>query len=103
MFHCKPAMFHGDQGCYLCGGVVEPTTGLGQDHVIPRVSGGSDEAENLRPCCRQCNRLKGRWTLEEFQRRCESVVYDLPDRHLGRPVSPDRVWLYERIVVHMGW
>jgi hypothetical protein len=31
------------------------------------------------------------------------VVYNLPDRHFGRPVSPDRVWLYERIVVHMGW
>jgi len=89
--------------CYLCGGVIAPTTGSGKDHVVPRMAGGREDAANLRPCCRQCNRLKDRWTLEEFRQRCEAVVYGLPDRHFGRPVPPDRVPLYERILIHMGW
>lgn len=34
----------------------EPTI----DHVIPRVDGGSNRAENLVTACRRCNTLKGR-------------------------------------------
>lgn len=34
------------------------------DHIIPRSKGGSDEIENLRIACLECNATKGN-TLEE--------------------------------------
>lgn len=90
--------------CYLCGQDVEPTTrgGTRWDHVVPLSRGGTDMAANLRPCCRRCNRLKDAWMLDEFRERCLAVVHDLPDPRFTR-VHAERVWLYERIVEHMGW
>jgi HNH endonuclease len=89
--------------CYLCGA---PTSGQ-LDHVVPRSRGGSNDPQNLRPCCRPCNRLKGFWSLEDFEALCRHVVYDepLPRRIVLRDTrrAPDRVRLYERIAVHMGW
>lgn len=32
------------------------------DHIIPKVKGGSDDMDNLRPCCTVCNAEKGRTT-----------------------------------------
>lgn len=36
------------------------------DHVIPERRGGSNELENLVPCCRSCNSSKGSRTPEEW-------------------------------------
>lgn len=48
-----------------------------RDHVVPRASGGSDDAQNLKIACRRCNEAKGRkrrWAApkafrQEAQRR----------------------------------
>lgn len=47
--------------CYLCGDVLDRSTpsnepkALTIDHVIPRSKGGTDESDNLKTCCRECN------------------------------------------------
>jgi 5-methylcytosine-specific restriction endonuclease McrA len=48
--------------CSYCG--APATT---HDHVIPKSRGGSDEPENIVPCCRFCNSRKGRRTVEEWK------------------------------------
>jgi 5-methylcytosine-specific restriction endonuclease McrA len=52
------------QACYYCGS----TANLAVDHLIPRIKGGPDEADNLIWACRSCNSSKqGRdmlaWTI----------------------------------------
>lgn len=41
--------------CYWCNG--EPSQGIG-DHFIPRSAGGG-LGDNLFPCCKPCNSMKG--------------------------------------------
>ena len=43
------------QACYYCGSVEN----LAVDHMIPRIGGGADEADNLIWSCRTCNSSKG--------------------------------------------
>ena len=45
--------------CYLCGKPFTLEDPPVADHVQPRVFGGSDELENLRPAHRSCNGRKG--------------------------------------------
>ena len=42
--------------CICCGSDINgiPT----KDHVVPRISGGSDDINNLQPLCRECNSSK---------------------------------------------
>ena len=42
------------QACYYCGSVDRLTA----DHLIPRIKGGADEADNLIWACRSCNSSK---------------------------------------------
>jgi hypothetical protein len=37
------------------------------DHIVPKLYGGSDDADNLRPSCRSCNSIKGTRTVEQFR------------------------------------
>jgi hypothetical protein len=49
------------QACYYCGSAEKLTA----DHLIPRIKGGRDEADNLIWACRRCNSSKhGRDMLE---------------------------------------
>ncbi len=49
------------QACYYCGSVDN----LAVDHLIPRIQGGADDADNLIWACRSCNSSKrGRDMLE---------------------------------------
>lgn len=85
--------------CYLCGDTAAKLT---LDHSLPKSRGGTREIDNLRAACRSCNRLKGRWTLEEFRERCLMAVTGFGDWQF-RKVHPSRIPLYERIIDHMGW
>ena len=49
-------------GCSYCGS----QTNLSVDHLIPRLKGGSDEADNLISACRTCNSSKGAKDMLEW-------------------------------------
>lgn len=50
--------------CYLCGRKTKLKSPRGDpllatiDHVVPLSRGGTNEASNLRLCCRGCNKKK---------------------------------------------
>ena len=50
--------------CQYCG---EPATGY--DHIIPRSKGGTDDDNNLVPCCPWCNSAKQDRDLVDFLNR----------------------------------
>jgi hypothetical protein len=58
--------------CWYCGMRLFRRTAT-LDHVQPRHLGGSDEPENLVPCCQDCNFLKGHRTLEQFRNVFEEI------------------------------
>lgn len=47
--------------CHLCGLPGADTA----DHVIPYADGGTDDIGNLRPAHEQCNKSRGRKSIEE--------------------------------------
>lgn len=51
--------------CVYCGSA--DVTGF--DHITPKVEGGSDDWENLAPCCPSCNSSKSATPLLLFLRR----------------------------------
>ena len=52
--------------CYYCGSMDNPSI----DHLIPRVKGGADDADNLIRACRSCNSSKqGRDMLQWMDSR----------------------------------
>lgn len=52
-----------DQPCSYCG--LCPSNG--SDHAVPLCRGGAHAESNLVPCCRRCNRAKGKRTRAEFR------------------------------------
>lgn len=61
--HKKKGMvtqLYGD-ACYLCGGPADTI-----DHVIPLSRGGTNDIDNLRPACYDCNVSKGSQLIEEM-------------------------------------
>ncbi len=51
----------GELFCAYCGW---PAVGL--DHIIPKSEGGTEEAENIVPCCFRCNQHKGQQAVSKF-------------------------------------
>lgn len=75
--------------CWYCGDSIHHK-GRTLDHVKPRARGGGDTFENLVPCCKDCNRMKGDGPLSTLRRR-------LRWRMSGRPeFSPEQVAWLER-------
>lgn len=56
-----------DGVCWYCGGQTEWDDDFSVDHIVPSSSGGSDDIENLVPCCMGCNRKKHAHDLEGFR------------------------------------
>ena len=54
------------QACYYCGSIDNLTV----DHLIPRISGGTDDSDNLIWACRSCNSSKqGRCMLAWMKKK----------------------------------
>lgn len=49
--------------CGYCGFLRGKTL----DHIKPLSAGGCDWIDNLLPCCKTCNNLKGDMTVEQFR------------------------------------
>ena len=49
--------------CHYCNERVFETF----DHIVPKVNGGKDNAENLVPCCKSCNSSKQAMSYDEFK------------------------------------
>ena len=64
--------------CWYCGIGIHAGNRT-MDHVIPRASNGDDTEENLVPCCRDCNRLKGNLTIEQFRKRIRWKLAGVPE------------------------
>ena len=48
------------------------------DHIVLRSKGGSNNLDNLLPCCRSCNTSKGTKSLEEFRFWRTFKMYNTP-------------------------
>lgn len=86
------------EACAYCGDPAQTF-----DHVVPRVAGGADSADNLLPVCRSCNGAKSGLSLEAWadklraevqraekrQRALRTVEHLLRDRAF-RPVPADQ-------------
>jgi 5-methylcytosine-specific restriction endonuclease McrA len=66
--------------CWYCGRLMNPWRDFSIDRVIPFSQGGTEDPDNLVPCCRQCNSSKGdRYTYDEFlarKRQWEKFIWE---------------------------
>ena len=67
--------------CAYCGKTsIEDGVKLNADHIIPRLLGGNDEANNLITACRDCNAAKA------AKRLPQSIIDRLHARIKKRPI-----------------
>jgi hypothetical protein len=57
--------------CWYCGVDTNPFDDFCIDHVVPLVRGGTDSVDNLAPCCRSCNAIKGIRLTDEWDVHAE--------------------------------
>lgn len=55
--------------CWYCGVQTNPWKDFCIDHHHPSAKGGSDEIDNLVPCCRTCNSRKSARDIEYLRQR----------------------------------
>lgn len=53
--------------CWYCGKQTDAILNFHVDHVHPVALGGSNDSENLVPCCRECNTTKRTRTIDAFR------------------------------------
>jgi 5-methylcytosine-specific restriction protein A len=56
-----------DGHCWYCGSRTNPFDDFCIDHVRSVATGGSDDLDNLVPCCRRCNSDKRAMAVETFR------------------------------------
>jgi 5-methylcytosine-specific restriction endonuclease McrA len=61
--------------CAYCGNMVNLAF-FDVDHVIPIIDYGTDDINNLMPCCRPCNLMKGTLMLDDFRVLFTMLYYE---------------------------
>ena len=61
--------------CWYCGVQTNPFRDFACDHVVPLISGGTNEIGNLVPCCRRCNSQKGTMLVEQYRNRLGGAIF----------------------------
>lgn len=62
--------------CFYCGTLLDQKT-VTRDHVVPISRGGSNDIDNIVPCCSSCNSKKKDKAIEEFCAK-EAKAFWLP-------------------------
>lgn len=58
-----------DGRCWWCGVQTTRPGTFQVDHIHPVCFGGTNDPENLVPCCKRCNDQKAYFSVEEFRAR----------------------------------
>ena len=68
---------HLGKECYLCSKTINPlkTITWEIEHIIPKISGGSRDINNLGMACRHCNRSKHDYSIPEYIEYIEKQFY----------------------------
>lgn len=74
--------------CYICGVKLENNFKT-IDHVYPLALRGTNNIENLRPCCKNCNSKKASYTLRQFQEKY--LIDEVIDSLYGNNKIPDSI------------
>lgn len=61
--------------CWYCGVQTNPFRDFACDHVIPVISGGTNDLWNLVPCCRRCNSQKHAMSVEHYRKRIGGAIF----------------------------
>ena len=82
-----------DGHCAYCGRKIS-FDDMSIDHLLAVSKGGTDDVDNLIPCCYLCNHQKDNMSVEEFRAYLEDITSTLDDH------KPYRVaLLYKKIAV----
>lgn len=100
--------------CWYCGAAITEEN-WSRDHVNPRSKGGAN-LDNVVPCCKTCNTLKGSKTMHVFRNRLTQREHgDAPIfnekqrrwlRERGFPIDDygDFIFWFERLNLNLpGW
>lgn len=74
--------------CIYCGGKLHPFSDFSIDHFIPYSKKGSDNIDNLFPCCLSCNLIKGNRPLTTLKDRLELRCFWYEENSLRVPELP---------------
>jgi 5-methylcytosine-specific restriction endonuclease McrA len=72
--------------CGYCGAIV-PKKKMTVDHITPKCKGGTNDIENLMPCCGDCNRDKADMSLDQFRemRGNQFFYFEIFDKPFEEP------------------
>ena len=70
--------------CYICERKLNKHN-RSIDHVFPRSLHGTNDLENLRPCCITCNKEKSNRTIYDFQKTLVDKAIHSYHRRVGIP------------------
>lgn len=71
--------------CLCCGCKFPDDDRPTKDHIVPRISGGTDDISNLQPLCRQCNSSKHATHSTDYRlKHFDSIPEDLREKWFNR-------------------